>query len=182
MADLDDDIDADADAAETKAAGGGLKKLLVGGGALILLVLGVVAGPAIHGLINPPADEVAATVEDAPSALTVPESDDPELYVGLHPPLVVNFQDATGDFHYMQITMEVMSRDSRAIEAVKEHTAVIRNNLILLYSNAQYEVVRTRDGKEKMLADGLQEIQAVVAKRIGTPGVEALYFTSLIIQ
>ena len=89
---------------------------------------------------------------------------------------------AVGDQHFMQIEMELMARDQKVIEAVKNHTPLIRNNLILLYGGVQYEVITTREGKEQMLADGLREIQKVLAPRVGKPNVEALYFTSLIIQ
>jgi hypothetical protein len=33
-----------------------------------------------------------------------------------------------------------------------------------------------------MLADGLAEIQNILKTQIGEPGVEAVYFTSLIVQ
>ena len=82
----------------------------------------------------------------------------------------------------MQITMEVMARDQGVINAVREHTPVIRNALILLYSGAVYDEVTTLDGKEKMLADGLEKIQGVMTEQIGEPGVEAVYFTALVIQ
>jgi len=65
---------------------------------------------------------------------------------------------------------------------VREHVAVIRNNLILLYSGAIYDEITTREGKEKMLADGLAEVQKVMTDQIGEPGVEAVYFTALVIQ
>ena len=79
------------------------------------------------------------------------------------------------------MTMEVMARDQGVINSVREHTAVIRNNLILLYSSAVYEEITTREGKEQMLADGLAEIQSVM-EELGESGVEAVYFTSLVIQ
>ncbi len=122
-----------------------------------------------------PAEDAEAAAEAAPSA-------DPALYTSLHPPLVVNFKDSLGDSHFMQITMEVMSRDQNAINAVREHVAVIRNNLILLYSGVIYDEITTREGKEKMLADGLAEIQQVMTEQTGEPGVEAVYFTALVIQ
>ncbi len=121
------------------------------------------------------ADEEAVAEEAAPG-------DGPALYTSLHPPLVVNFKDSVGESHYMQITMEVMARDQNIINSVREHTPVIRNALILLYSGAVYEEVTTRDGKEKMLADGLAEIQKVMTEQVGEPGVEAVYFTALVIQ
>ena len=60
--------------------------------------------------------------------------------------------------------------------------AVVRNSLILLYSSAVYEEVTTRDGKEKMLTDGLAEIQRVMDETAGVSEIEAIYFTSLVIQ
>ena len=100
----------------------------------------------------------------------------------MHPPLVVNFKDAVGDSHYMQITMEVMSRDQGVVNSVRDNLAVIRNALILLYSGSIYEEVTTREGKEQMLEDGLAEIERVMVETTGEGGVEALYFTALVIQ
>jgi flagellar FliL protein len=125
-------------------------------------------------------DESVAEVADVVEPVTV--SGKAPLYTSLHPPLVVNFDDATGATHFMQVTMDVMARDQDVINAVREHMPVIRNNLILLYGNSIYEEVTTRSGKEKMLADGLSEVQKVMKAQIGKTGVEAVYFTSLIIQ
>ena len=121
-----------------------------------------------------PAEAEAAEEDVPPSA--------PAIYQSLHPPLVVNFKDELGDSHFMQITMEAMGRDQSEINAVREHIPVIRNALILLFSNVVYEEIVTREGKEKMLADGLAEIQRVMTEQTGKPSVEALYFTALVIQ
>ncbi len=155
--------------------GGGLmKKLMLAGAGLALLGAGVFGGMMFFG--------EEAPAEDAEAAEQAAPSDGPALYTSLHPPLVVNFKDSVGDSHFMQVTMEVMSRDQNAINAVREHTAVIRNSLILLYSGVIYEEITSREGKEKMLADGLAEIQKVMTEQFGEPGVEAVYFTALVIQ
>lgn len=155
-------------------SGGMMKKLIFAGIGLALVGAGVIAGMTFLG-----GDEPADAGEVAEAA--VPSSE-PALYTSLHPPLVVNFKDSAGDSHFMQMTMEVMARDQVVINSVREHTAVIRNNLILLYSGAIYDEITTRAGKEKMLADGLAEIQKVMTDQIGEPGVEAVYFTALVIQ
>lgn len=161
---------------EAPPEGGGKKRLIVlAGGAVLLLVIGIVAGPMVMNMLASPAEDEQAAEAVAPSS-------GPALYTSLHPPLVVNFNDRQGDAHFMQITMEVMSRDQNVINLVREHVAVIRNALILLYSSAVFEEVATREGKEKMLADGLAEIQQVMADIAGVQGVEAVYFTSLVIQ
>lgn len=157
-----------------KSGGSAKRALIAGGGAVILVVLGVFAGPMVRNVVSGPVPE--AQPADAP----VPAAD--ALYTSLHPPLVVNFKDSFGDSHYMQLTLEVMARDQKVIDAVKNHTPVIRNALILLYGNVDYDKLTTRAGKEKMLADGLAEIQNVMTQQIGTAGVEAVYFTNLVIQ
>ena len=163
--------------APEKSGGGLTKMLMLGGGALALLAVGMFAGPAVMNMISPPEPEETAEAEEA----AAPTSG-PALYTSLHPPIVVNFKDEIGDAHFMQITMEVMSRDQGVINSVREHTAVIRNALILLYSRAVYEEVTTPEGKEQMLADGLVAVQEVMQETIGEPGVEAVYFTNLVIQ
>lgn len=159
-----------------QSGGGKMKIILLAVGAILLLGAGVFAGPAIMNMISPPEEiDEEALAEDGPST-------DPALYTSLHPPLVVNFKDEFGDSHFMQITMEVMARDQNVINSVRDHAPVVRNSLILLYSGAVYEEVTTRDGKEQMLADGLAEIQRVMEETSGETGVEAVYFTSLVIQ
>jgi len=169
MADEDNDTEVAAN-----SGGGMMKKLMFAGIGLALVGAGVFGGMTFFGGEAPA--EGDAVVEEAGPA------DGPALYTSLHPPLVVNFKDSVGDSHFMQITMEVMARDQTVINSVREHTPVIRNSLILLYSGAVYEEVTTRDGKEQMLADGLAEIQTVMTQEIGEPGVEAVYFTALVIQ
>ena len=160
---------------ETEEKSGGMgKMIMLGGIAVVMLVVGVFAGPAIKNMISPPPEE--EVVEAAPSA-------GPPIYTSLHPPIVVNFKDEAGDAHFMQITMEVMSRDQGVINAVREHTAAVRSGLILLYSGAVYEEVTTNEGKEKMLAEGLAKVQEVMTGITGEgEGVEAVYFTNLVIQ
>jgi flagellar FliL protein len=158
-------------------SGGGLGKMLAFGGVgIVLLAIGIFLGPVVTNMISPPPPPEAETEE-----VTEP-SIGPAFYTSLHPPLVVNFDDSFGDSHVMQLTLEVMAPSQTIVNAVREHTPVIRNNLILLYSSAVYEEVATREGKEKMLADGLAEIQKVMTEKIGEPGVEAVYFTGLVIQ
>lgn len=154
---------------------GGIGKTLI----MAVVALALVGGGVFTGMTflggDKPSEEELAAVEAVPST-------GPALYASLHPPLVVNFKDSLGDAHFMQITMDVMAREQTSINAVREHTPVIRNALILLYSAAVYEEVTTLEGKKKMLADGLAEIQAVMTEQIGEPGVEAVYFTALVIQ
>lgn len=170
------DEESETEDVEEQPAGGKKKLIIFGGIGLVLIVVGIFAVPAIMNMISPPEEEPG---EDGAVAKVTAK---PPIYQSLHPPLVVNFKDTVGDSHYMQITMEVMSREQTVINSVRDNIAAIRNALILHYSGAIYEEVNTRDGKEKMLSDGLAEIQRVMAETTGETGVEAVYFTALVIQ
>ena len=161
-------------AQEEQKSGGKMKFVLIGVGVVVLLLAGVLGGPLVMNMISPPEEDAEEVVEEP--------ADKPPIYQSLHPPLIVNFKDQYGDAHFMQMTLELMSRDQDVINAVRDHAPVIRNDLILLYASAMYEDVVTREGKEKMLAEGLAEVQRIMTESIGEPGVEALYFTGLVIQ
>ncbi len=160
-------------AASAKAGGGFGKILLIALAGVVLVGAGGFAGSFFGNDAAPAAGSPAA----AP-----PPSSGPALYASLQPPLVVNFRDSSGDSHYMQVTLEIMARDQKVIDAVKQHAAAIRNNLILLFSDTvDYAAMNTREHKEQMLADALAEVRSVMRER-GTEGIEAVYFTGLIVQ
>jgi flagellar FliL protein len=168
----------------TEKSGGGLvKKIVMALGAVVLMAVGVVAGPIVINMVAGDANEEAAdATEAAVEVANADRPDGPALYQSLLPPLVINIKDANGSPHFMQMSMEAMARDQDVVNAIREHTPVIRNNLILLYGNATYESVTTREGKEKLLAEGLSEIQSILKPHVDDGEVEALYFTALVVQ
>lgn len=106
----------------------------------------------------------------------------PPIYVKLDPPFVVNF-DANGVMRFLQVTVEVMTRDAAAAELIKSNDPMIRNDLLLLFGNQQSGDITTLEGKEKLRADAL----GVVAKVVSAEGgegkkVEQLFFTSFVMQ
>lgn len=103
------------------------------------------------------------------------------VYYAFDPAFVVNFQDNSA-IRFLQVTIEVMSRDPLAIEAVKTHMPVIRNSLVLLFSSQTPENIMTREGKEKIRTDALKEIQKVMTEQTGSPSIEAVYFTGFVMQ
>lgn len=103
------------------------------------------------------------------------------IYYAFDPAFIVNFQDNSA-IRFLQVTIEVMSRDPLSIEAIKMHMPVIRNSLVLLFSNQLPENITSREGKEKIRSDALKEIQKVMTEQTGSPGIEAVYFTGFVMQ
>ena len=103
------------------------------------------------------------------------------IYKALEPPFVVNIQ-GDENTRFLQIAVEVMARDQDVIDAVEKHDAQIRNDLILLFSSQTSAALSNREGKEKLRDEGLKTIQKILKDETGQPGVEKIYFTSMVMQ
>jgi flagellar FliL protein len=104
----------------------------------------------------------------------------PSLYYAIDPPLVVNFEDGSA-VRFLQITMEIMAHDEKAIESVQKNIPQIRNNLLLLMSNRNYQTMMSREGKEKLREEALAEVRAVLKKE-GGADVDDVLFTTFVVQ
>lgn len=105
----------------------------------------------------------------------------PAVYLQLDPAFVVNFQDENA-LRFLQVGVNVMSHDPEAIAAAKEADPEIRNALLMLFSAQDVKSLSDVKGKQKLQASALAEVQRVLKEKIGRPGVDAVYFTSFIMQ
>lgn len=102
-------------------------------------------------------------------------------YLPLDPPIVVNFA-AGGQLRYLQVSVEVMARDAKAIGAVDRHAPAVRNALIALFSERDYEALLTRAGKEALRQEALEVVRSELTMLTGQAQAEDVYFTSFVMQ
>lgn len=160
------------------------KKKLSMGKIIILLVSVLVlagGGAGAYFYFNQPHQGRAGAEAGSADGKAVGQAKAVPVYYAFDPAFVVNFQDSSS-IRFLQVTIEVMSRDPIAIEAVKTHMPVIRNSLVLLFSSQTPENIMTREGKEKIRTDALKEIQKVMKEQTGAPSIEAVYFTGFVMQ
>ena len=109
-------------------------------------------------------------------------SSGPPLYLALDPAFVVNFQ-ANQLVRFLQVSVEVMSRDPKSLELLKANDPVLRNDLLILFGNQEYATLATPAGKEQLRAAALAVIRKDLAQAGGDPKrVAAVYFTSFVMQ
>jgi flagellar FliL protein len=116
------------------------------------------------------------------TAAAPPPPAGPPLYVPLDPPFVANFQ---GDqqVRFLQITAQIMTHDPKTVEALKAADPIIRNDLLMLFSNQKAADLATPDGKEKLRAAALAAVRKVLAANDGKPEkVDAVLFTTFVMQ
>lgn len=110
------------------------------------------------------------------------EAEKPEArYFKLGPELIVNFEGG-GRARYLQLGIELMTYDQKALPALELHTPMLRNNLILLLSDKTYDELITREGKEQLAVAALEVVREAMTEHYGRPVVEMLYFTSFVMQ
>lgn len=177
MAVAEEDLELDVAA---KTGGSKLKPmLLIGLGAVLLI--GVVAGATLYltgALSSGPDRSAAAAAGKTPANAHIPK---PAHYLALDPPFVVNFEDK-GAMRFLQISVEVMSRDASVLDEVKQQIPAIRNSLVMLFSSQKSTVVGTVEGKEKLRAETLDHINTILKHETGKGGVNGVYFTSFVMQ
>lgn len=170
-------------AAKDKPAGAPAagKKMLIP--IIIAVVVAAGAGGGIAWFMSKKAApaEPGAEVPAAAEAHAAPPPGAKPEYIALEPPFVVNLADASGD-RYLQVEVQLMGRTPKIGDTVKEHMPVIRNRLLLLFSQQTTETLRSREAKEKLQTDALKEVQAVLTEATGSTGIEAVYFTSFVTQ
>ncbi|MGB3749926.1 MAG: flagellar basal body-associated FliL family protein [Rhodanobacter sp.] len=105
----------------------------------------------------------------------------PEIFLAMDPPFVVTLRDGDA-LRYLQVGVTLMAHDQAAIGVAKDVDPILRDGLVSLFSSQKFETVSETAGREKLQADALAEVRKVVAKRLGRPGIDALYFTSFVIQ
>ncbi len=103
------------------------------------------------------------------------------IYYPMTPSFVVNIGDNDAS-HFLQIEMQLRARNAAAADALKLHDPQIRNALLMLLGAQTLDQVNSREAKEELQKKVLAEIQRILKAETGKAGVDAVYFTSFVMQ
>lgn len=156
-----------------------MKKILV----VVGLVLVLSAGAAAAYFLLPLGDSQATAVADADGSLAADQESEPEedrdaLYLPLHPAFVITFERPDG-LRYLQVDLQVMSYDQKALDKVIANDPAVRNKLIMLFSTQDFEQLATIEGKEALREQALLAIHEVTP---GTSEIDEVFFTGFVMQ
>ncbi len=193
MAKTEEDLDLDVAKQAVPEKKGGMKKIIIIAVAAVVLLSGIGTGTWYFMNKSSGGDDAASGSKSAEAGkhgekagkkaavAKTDKSTTPSVYLALDPAFVVNFEDQ-GAIRFLQITAEVGTHDPTVLDEVKQYMPVIRNNLVMLFSSQTMASITSREGKEKLRADALHEIQKVLQQQTGKPGVDNIYFTSFVMQ
>jgi flagellar FliL protein len=153
---------------------GNSKLLFIIIGVLLIAIIGLGAMMFLGGGDDAPAEETAKEVK-APKQKPI--------YKSIDKAFVVNFKDQSGGaVRYLQVKVKVMARSQDVIDAFELHLPAIKHELLLLFFGQTYDVLSTNEGTNAMRQEALIRINKILEREKMPEELEAVYFTSLIMQ
>ena len=120
---------------------------------------------------------MAAVAEEAK------EGDTKVSYISLSPPFVGNYGlDGSARLKVYKADISLRVTGADAAKAVKTNDALIRNQLVGLFTQQTSETLGSVEAKEKLRQEALKQIQQVMTAETGKPMVDDLLFNNLIVQ
>src|SRR5690606_23654792 len=103
------------------------------------------------------------------------------IYYALDPAFIVNLQDERR-LRFMQVSVELMTRDPQSQKLIGNNAPMLRDALLMLFSAQRLDAIETAEGKEALRVAALQTVQEILGRESPDAKVEAVYFTSFVVQ
>ncbi|MBB3046361.1 flagellar FliL protein [Litorivivens lipolytica] len=155
-----------------------MKNILIIAAAQTVLVALTVVGTWFMFQSTQPA---APAVAGEGGELAAPVKADP-IYISVDPAFVVNMEDR-GKMRFLQMQLEVMSRNSDVEELMDKHYTRVRNDLILTFDGLTMDDIRQTEGKTNLQERARVAINNVLLDEAEIEeAIEAVYFTKFVVQ
>jgi len=169
-----DNLDEDLDLGIEKSGSSKKMIIIIAVVVTLLLVGGLGAGWMMFGGDQAAKDPDAEEQQDEVEKL-------PALYLPLEPTFVVNLPPG-GKVKMLQIGIQVMTRNPLLVDYLKNNDPMIRHNLLNLFSTQEGDSLMPREGKERLQSEVQKTLNKLVVDQKDLGQVEAVYFTSFVMQ
>jgi len=103
------------------------------------------------------------------------------IFYSIKPVFIVNLNSAKVKF--LQISIDVMTRNNESINRLVNNLPLVKNELLILFSNKNYEDIKSLEGREMLRREALKVIKSVLEKETGEDsGIEDVLFTGFVVQ
>ncbi|CCU74021.1 MAG: flagellar basal body-associated FliL family protein [Thalassolituus sp.] len=102
-------------------------------------------------------------------------------YIYMEPAFVVNY-GSTGRMKYLRTEVALKVSSAEAAGKVSEHKPYLRNNLVMMFSAQESEIMNSSQGREQLRKLALDEVRAVMEQLEGMPYIDDLYFSNFVVQ
>lgn len=106
----------------------------------------------------------------------------PLQFFSLDPPFVANFE-GNQEYRFLQVTVRLATRDTQLITLLRDNEPILRNDLLMLFSNQRASELSSLEGKEALRDDATRVVRESIESLAGDPEqLERVLFTSLVMQ
>jgi flagellar FliL protein len=109
------------------------------------------------------------------------EAEKPPVFTRLEQ-FTVNLQRSDGEDHYLQVEMDLQVADDKVIENIKLRMPQIRNAMLLLLSSKTADDLAPVEGKQKLAAEIVAQVNKILGAKEPKQGVLGVYFSAFVIQ
>ena len=121
------------------------------------------------------------TKKETKDHTVLPDGKKPAIFYNIKPVFIVNLN--SGRVKFLQINVEVMTRTPDSIIKLTNNLPLIKNELLILFSNKNYDEVKTLEGRESLRREALKVIKNVLEKETeGSAEIEDVLFTGFVVQ
>ena len=103
-------------------------------------------------------------------------------YYTLKPPFVTNLFDSDGGKGLVQIQIELVAKDKKAIQLLKHHQAPIRHTILMLLSDQTRRGLANPKAREALRKKMLQQLNQFTEREEQAPLIERVLFTKFILK
>lgn len=110
---------------------------------------------------------------------TVPKA----IYYKIEEPFTINFlNQSKKKARYLQIKVTLKSTDQDAITGAEENLPMLQDALLDLFSEQTYKEVYSLDGRLALQQSALDTVKTILKEETDNDAIDAVYFTSFILQ
>jgi len=105
------------------------------------------------------------------------------VYYAIPEPFTINFLNQSNQkAHFLQVKVTLMSHDQTMIDQAELNLPMLQDELTTLFSDQTLDTVSTVKGRKALQASALATLKAILKEETGKDDLEAVYFTSFILQ
>jgi flagellar FliL protein len=110
---------------------------------------------------------------------TVPQA----IYYAFDEPFTINFLNQSNKkARYLQIKVTLKGIDQPSIDAAEQNLPMLQDALLDLFSDQSHEQVNSIEGRKALQQNTLETVRSLLKEETGNDAIDAVYFTSFILQ
>lgn len=127
------------------------------------------------------ANDESKKTEKGEQSANIPSGTGKPQFYKFKPTFIVTLLD-TDKVRYLQLDIELMTRNTGTIDQIGELSPLIRNDLINLLSSQKFDEIVTPEGKERIRMEALRVVNGIMKQNTGKADVEQVLFTNFVTQ